>query len=142
MHMSPLVCGVAAVLLSFPALAACPGDPSCDIGKPVVVYPPAPLIFAVPPMGYVLDPSDARPDLYIVNQGPVYDGPNVVWFAAPTYSEGGYAYAKPYPYVHSYWRRYAHRSRRYGVDRPVGYPPFGAYRYVPAASARVIEITP
>jgi len=142
------LCGGFAALVSSAAYAACPGDPGCPRAtEPVVVYPPAPVIFSVPLTGYVLDPSDARPDLYIVNQGPVYDGPNITWFAAPTYSEGGYAFARPYPYIHShFWKPYAQRPEglRYRpyVNRPFGFPPFAAYRYVPPPSARIIEIAP
>ena len=130
------------------AFAACgPGEDCVDATasvRPVVVYGAPPRLFGAPPLGYVLDPSDTRRDLYVVNQGPVYDGPDILTFARPTYSESGYAYQRPYPYVHFYtfghgqhlyramrWRHpLAHRSLKY---------PY-AYRYRPAASARVIDI--
>jgi hypothetical protein len=129
---------VALVGSSAAALAGCPGG-SCD--QPVVVYPPAPGIVA--PAGYVLDPSDARRDFYIVNQGPVYDGPDITWFPAPTYSEGGYAIARPYPYIHPhYGRRYRRRwSDRSNTERS-GDPAFDAYGRDTAPSARIIEIAP
>ena len=143
------------VVFSSAAFAACPGGSNCDQAtqptEPVVVYPLPPRILSIPPTGYVLDPADARPDLYIVNQGPVFDGPDVTWFAAPTYSEGGYAFDHPYPYVYpydrhlrSYDRDGSAQRRRYSAygDRPFGYPPFGAYRYVAPPNARIIEIAP
>src|SRR5262249_46218874 len=102
-----------------------------------------PVYFGAPPAGYALDPSDARPDLYFVNQGPVYGGPNKVLFAEPTYSESGFAYAAPYPYVHfyTYGRGYrAFRAHRHYGAKALNYPPYVTFRYRPAASARVIEV--
>ena len=123
---------------------------------PTVIYGTPPVPIVVPPTGYVLDPSDARKPIYVVNQGPVYSGPNIYavplytgavgLYAVPTYSEGGYAYAQPYPYVKSYWahwrwrRPYAHRRYWDPSYRPYGYPPYGAYRYRPAPGARVIQV--
>ena len=73
---------------------------------PHVIYAQPNTVIVVPPVGYVYDPSDARRQMYIVNQGPVYDGPGFS-LARPTYSEGGYAHAypNPYPYVPSYYSR-------------------------------------
>jgi len=129
------------------------------------VYIQAQTYIVVPPPAYVLDPSDARPPIYIVNQGPTYTGPGITTFARPTYSEGGYAYAQPYPYVGRYHRgSYRHYSvdaprpyvpswRRSYLDRgphwasrPTwggpAYRPRDAYRYRPAPNARVIEVAP
>jgi hypothetical protein len=103
---------VAGVVWSAAALAGCPSG-ACD--QPVIIYPSAPGIYPLPPTGYVLAPSDPRLDFYIVNQGPVYDGPNITWFPAPTYSEGGYAIARPYPYIHTHYRSRYWRRR---FDRP------------------------
>ena len=99
---------LAAIVSSTAALAGCPGD--CQ--PPVFVYPSGPGIYPVPPSGY-LDPFAARRDFYIVNQGPMYDGPAIM--RVPTYAEGGYAIAQPYPHIH------AHSGSRYGhpwFDRP------------------------
>jgi hypothetical protein len=139
--------GLSVLLLSAmtsAVFAACPVGADCD--QPVVVRATAPVYFDAPPAGYALDPSDARPDLYLVNQGPVYDGPNVLIFAQPTYSESGFAYASPYPYVHFYTYgrgRHAYRAwsahHRYGA-KALNYPPYATFRYQPASSARVIEV--
>jgi hypothetical protein len=122
------------------AAADCPGGCAAPAG-PAIVYGPAPAVVDVPPVGYVLDPSDARKPIYVVNQGPVYSGPLIVTYAVPTYSEGGYAYGTPYPYVRTYgaynWTYdqrffYAPHRHRYGAR--------GAYAYRPAPSARIIHI--
>src|SRR5512139_2763942 len=84
---------VAALSVSSPAAFAQAG---CCAEGPTVVYGIPPLPVVVPPTGYVLDPSDARKPIYVVNQGPVYSGPGI--YAVPTFSEGGYAYTTPYPY--------------------------------------------
>jgi hypothetical protein len=131
--------------------------PVAVVAPPVAVIAPPP-VAVVPPTGYVLDPSDARKPIYVVNQGPVLAGPHVYavplytapgLLAVPTYSEGGYAYA--YPYVKSYWsdwwsrppRRPYFRSSRdvppYGIGPP---GPYEAYRYRPAPRARVIRVPP
>jgi hypothetical protein len=107
----------------------------------------------------ILDPSDARPPVYIVNQGPWYGhrgfGPYGYYgwdwgwaYAVPTYSEGGYAYVGAYPYRGDGF--YGYRS--YGSAGPeqvngrtvyqLGYRPYSSYDYRPAPSARVIEIAP
>ena len=102
-----------------------------------------------PPVGYVLDPADALPSIYLANQGPVFSGPDV--YALPTFSEGVYADVIPYPYIGhgyyrtpyypyypSYWAPYAsYRSRSY-LPRP--YRVVGAYAYRPAPSARIITV--
>jgi hypothetical protein len=119
---------------------------------PKVVYalPPAP--FVVPPTGYVLNPSDAARPFYVVNQGPV--GFGIVPYARPTYSEGGYAFADAYPYAYPYIQsygygtRYGYRAFRppapayYGdvFARPYGAPPYTAYRYRTAPSAKIIHV--
>jgi hypothetical protein len=129
---------VAVVVSSAAALAGCPGG-GCD--QPIV-YPPAPAIFTVPPAGFVVAPPDPRRDFYIVNQGPVYDGPDITWFPAPTYSEGGYAIARPYPYIHRhYWSRYRLPwSDRPYAERSSGDPAFDAYKRGTAARARIIQV--
>jgi hypothetical protein len=140
---------VVACLVTATTAFACGSGEDCvdttSAVRPVVVYAAPPVLFGAPPLGYVLDPSDARLDLYIVNQGPVYDGPNIVTFPPPTYSESGYAYERPYPYVHFYTLGHGHhgyrgiRWRHPFADRSRGYPRYG-YAYRPAASARVIDI--
>jgi hypothetical protein len=136
------VAGVSAVLAA--TLVPAAAQDCCT--PPVVVYGVPPVPVAVPPTGYLLDPSDARRPIYVVNQGPVYSGPGI--YAVPTYSEGGYAYATPYPYVRSYWegwpRPYVRPSHhwRNPAYRPYGAAPYGAYQYRPAPSARVIQVPP
>jgi hypothetical protein len=128
------------------------GDPSA----PEIVYGTAPVVIAVPPTGYLLDPSDMRKPIYMVNQGPDYSGPGIYYsgpgiYAVQTYSEGGYAYVEPYPYIWSYGhgpysifraaRPHGYRNYREG-RRPYGYLPYDAYRYQPAPSARIIQVPP
>ena len=139
------------VVTASAACAACPAGGRCDDTTssvaPVLVHAEAPVLLGAPPIGYALDPSDARTDLYFVNQGPVHDGPNIVRFGQPTYSESGFAYAMPYPYVHFYTGAYgqtyyrARRQRFYGYRSPA-HAVYDAYRYRPAASARVIDVAP
>ena len=103
---------------------------ACHGGHVRVVYPP---------VGYVLDPSDARPPIYIVNQGPVFSGPDV--YALPTYSEGLYADLIPYPYIgHGNYRTPYYPTYGYGWHRPRPYRVVGAYAYRPAPSARIITV--
>jgi hypothetical protein len=128
------------------AFAACgPGEDCADTtasDRPVVVYAAPPRLLGAPPLGYVLDPSDTRRDLYVVNQGPIYDGPGILTFARPTYSESGYAYQRPYPYVHFYTSGHGQRFyRAMRLRHPLAYRSLKyPYRYRPAASARVIDI--
>jgi len=134
--------------------AARAGSDECCAGAPFpkVVYalPPAP--FVVPPTGYVLDPSDAVRPFYVVN--PVrHAGFGAVPYARPTYSEGGYAFADAYPYdypyvvSYGYGMRYGYRAWPVGpalrgdlFARPYGAPPYTAYRYRVAPSARIIHL--
>jgi hypothetical protein len=128
----------------------CPGAP--PFPKVVYALPPAP--FVVPPTGYALDPSDAARPFYVVKQGPFVPGLGAVPLARPTYSEGGYAFADAYPYDYPYvvshgfglrYRYHAFRSAPRAFDgdpfaRPVGAPPYTAYRYRTAPSARIIQL--
>ncbi len=122
---------------------------------PQVVYASPPAFFVVPPTGYVLNPSDAVRPFYVVTQVPYATGFGIVPLARPTYSEGGYAYADSYPYaapyIHSYGFgvRTGYRAWRAGpvrsyfgdaFDRRAGAPPYTAYRYRTAPSARIIQI--
>lgn len=156
-----LAAGAAALAMSASPAAA---GGECCWGGPTVIYAAPPVTIVVPPTGYVLDPSDARRPVYVVDQGPLYGAPPIISFGVPTYSEGGYAYPFDYPYVRSYygdrwftaprrlgWRHHAYRGRRI-LDRPrvvrAGYgygnfaPPYDAYDYRPAPSARVIQVPP
>ena len=148
-------CAAAMSFMASPALAECCWPP------PIVVHA-APPVIVMPPTGYVLDPSDAYPPLFVVNQGPTLFEPFIVDPAVPTYSEGGYAFRSDYPYVRSYYgdrwfaapppRRYGWRQRdgRRLLDRPrvvrggTGYghvsPPYDAYAYRPSHGARVIRV--
>jgi hypothetical protein len=145
------------VATAMSALAAHAGSDGCCSGAPPfpkVVYalPPAP--FVIPPTGYALDPSDAVRPFYVVNQGPYAPGFGAATYARPTYSEGGYAFADAYPYdypyvvSHGFGMRYGYRAFRsdprpfHGEPfvRPFGAPPYTAYRYRTAPSARIIHL--
>lgn len=139
-HRLPVIAIGAALAAAAAMPAAAQGYGCCG---PVAAYGVPAVPLAYPPTGYVLNPSDARAPIYLVNQGPVYRGPGI--FAVPTYSEGGYAFT-PYPYVSGGYgyRRWGH-GPRYGryVDpsfRPYGAPPYGAYFYRPPPGARVIDV--
>jgi len=70
-------------------------------------------------IGYRLTPADARPDLTIVKQGPIYEGPGIFVYARPIVVESGYALARRYPYVrfhtlgrsHQYYEAWRHHAR-------------------------------
>jgi hypothetical protein len=144
-----------AVLAATAMTAAHAGSDGCCAAPPFpkVVYASPPAAFVVPPTGYVLNPSDAAKPFYVVNQGPQVVAFGVVPYARPTYSEGGYAFADAYPgdypYIHSYGfgLRYGYRAFRpayYGdaFARPAGAPPYTAYRYRAAPSAKIIHLPP
>jgi hypothetical protein len=135
---------VAFALADFTITAAQSADAPSGV---TIVYGVPPVEPLLPPVGYTLDPSDARRPIYVVNQGPVYSGPGIITFATPTYSEGGYAYALPYPYVRGYggygWYDapgYRGWPRRHGYGRSVIRPYAAAYRYRSAPNARVINL--
>jgi hypothetical protein len=89
----------------------------------------------------LLDPSDARPPVYIVNQGGLRFG--VPYFAVPTYSEGGYAYVGAYPYGAGYYYGHYRPYRALGdAVYQLGYRPYSSYGYHVPPSARVIQIAP
>ena len=139
-------------------------DPCCGEGLPKVVYalPPAP--FVIPPTGYALDPSDAVKPVYPVGPRPYVAGYGAAPYARPTYSEGGYAYADSYPYSDDPYgdgqgRGAALASGPPGYAapaydppgpgyyqglyvRPAGVPPYTAYRYRVAPSAKIIHLLP
>ncbi len=141
-------------------------DECCGEGPPLprVIYalPPTPSV--IPPTGYVLDPSDAAKPVYPVNPRPYVMGFGAVPYARPTYSEGGYAYADSYPYSddpygagQGYGGGLASGAPGYaapGYDppgpgyyqglyvRPAGVPPYTAYRYRVAPSAKIIHLLP
>ena len=133
-------CALALAMVSSlaPSALACDGATCNDAGNdtgpgaPSVVYASPPLL-PRPIVGYWLDPSDWRPDLYVVNEGPYYTGPNIIAVPRMTYSESGFAIARPFPYVrfYNYPRGYQgfaapHPYARYSRNRP--------------GHARVIEI--
>jgi hypothetical protein len=111
----------------------------------------------------VLDPSDAARPVYPVNPYLAGYGP----FARPTYSEGGYAYPDSYPYTDDPYGYGAYGPPAYGpygpppygpsapgydppgpgyylglYVRPRGAPPYTAYRYRAAPSAKIIHLQP
>jgi hypothetical protein len=149
-HQFGLFCAIAIAAFSVTSVARA----ADAVVEPTIVYGVPPVAVDLPPVGYVLDPSDARRPIYVVNQGPTYSGPGIVTYAVPTYSEGGYAYALPYPYVRTYggwydYGRWHHRIYRpYGasLDAPYVYRPSvirpyaAAYRYRVAPNARVIQL--
>jgi hypothetical protein len=124
---------------------------------PKVVYALPPTPFVVPPTGYVLDPSDAARPFYPVTASPYAAGFGAVPYARPTYSEGGYAYADSYPYTNDPYGQgnaTGAGSAASGYDppgpgfyqglsvRPAGAPPYTAYRYRVAPSAKIIHLEP
>jgi hypothetical protein len=142
-----------ALALTSAAVADC-----CD--TPTIVYGAGPAVVTLPPTGYVLDPSDARRPVYIVNQGPEH-GAWIGAIAQPTYSEGGYAYIdecpvdvvpapRHYPYVRSLDGGRRFDAPRHGFRQPHARPfadaawggPAAAYRYRPAPDARIINVPP
>jgi hypothetical protein len=155
-----LAAGAALLALNFAPAALSPAIAADQ--APVVIYGAAPAVVALPPVGYVLDPSDARRPVHVVNQGPMH-GAWVGAIAQPTYSEGGYIYlddcpepyvarraSRSYPYVRSY-----HGGRVFTAPRAAGRQYHGrrfgeaavgglaaAYRYRPAPSARIIHVEP
>jgi hypothetical protein len=88
---------VVAVVTASPAFASC-GPHDKVVG---LCAAPAPC-FAAPHAGCGFGPIDSRLDHYIVNQGPVYEGPNVFTSAPPVYFESGFADQMPYPSVQFY----------------------------------------
>ena len=151
---------VLAGAVSGAVMAICAGPvaagPDGRCGKappfPKVVYALPPVPFVIPPTGYVLDPSDAAKPVY-----PVAPGFGAVPYARPTYSEAGYAYADSYPYTddpYGYGRYGAGPAGPPAYDppgpgyygaldiRPAGAPPYTAYRYRIAPSAKIIHLLP
>jgi hypothetical protein len=147
------------------AVGAAGADECCRL--PRVVYGLAPTPTVIPPTGYVLDPSDAAKPVYPVDPYFAGFGP----FARPTYSEGGYAYADSYPYTDDPYgyASLAYGPPAYGpywppgcgssgpapnydppgpgyyqglYVRPAGAPPYTAYRYRVAPSAKIIHLQP
>jgi hypothetical protein len=130
-------------------------DECCGEGLPRVVYalPPTPSV--IPPTGYVLDPSDAAKPVYPVDPRAYVMGFGAVPYARPTYSEGGYAYADSYPYSddpYGYGQGNGLAAPAYDPPgpgyyqglyvRPAGVPPYTAYRYRVAPSAKIIHLLP
>jgi hypothetical protein len=159
--MRRLCLAAAAAAIAFAASPAAAGG--CCWDAPTIVYGAPPVDVVVPPTGYLLDPSDSYRPVYWVDRPSLYYGPHGFALGVPTHSEGGYAFPfEAYPYVRSYYgdrwftapRRSGWRSSGvYGrrvLDRPrivragVGNghfaPPYDAYRYRVAPSARVIHV--
>jgi hypothetical protein len=96
-------------------------DGCCDAPAPIprVVYALPPTPTAILPTGYVLDPSDAMKPAYGYGYG----------YGPPAY--GPPAYDPPGP---GYYRGL--------YVRPAGAPPYTAYRYRVAPSAKIIHLRP
>jgi len=149
-------------------ITAAASDECCGNAPPLprVVYALPPTPFVIPPTGYVLDPSDAAKPVYPVDPRPYVGGFGAAPYARPTYSEGGYAYADSYPYSddpYGYGQGYGY-GQCYGAGlpgyaapaydppgpgyyqglyvRPAGVPPYTAYRYRVAPSAKIIHLPP
>ena len=138
-----------AVMAMSAGVMAAGSDPCCGEGPslPRVIYALPPTPFVVPPTGYVLDPSDAAKPVYPVDPRPYVGGFGAAPYARPTYSEGGYAYADSYPYSddpYGYGQGYGAglASGPLGYVRPAGVPPYTAYRYRVAPSAKIIHLLP
>jgi hypothetical protein len=155
---------MAAIMAMSAGVTVAGPDACCGEGLPRVVYalPPTPTV--IPPTGYVLDPSDAAKPVYPVSPRPYVAGYGAAPYGRPTYSEGGYAYADSYPYSDD---PYGYgQGRGAGLDseppgyaapaydppgpgyyqglyvRPAGVPPYTAYRYRVAPSAKIIHLLP
>jgi hypothetical protein len=146
-----------AVVATSVGLAA--AEECCDRAPPFpkVVYALRPTPFVIPPTGYVLDPSDAAKPFYPVTASPYGSGFGAVPYARRTYSEGGYAYADSYPYTDDPYGHGAASGGGAGTSgydppgpgyyeglftRPAGAPPYTAYRYRVAPSAKIIHLEP
>jgi len=116
---------MAGVIATFAVAAAGVAAQAADAPPgPTIVYGTPPVEPLLPPVGYVLDPSDARRPIYVVNQGPVYSGPSIITY--PGYFEA-LAWPRFYPYVSAdygypwyanpYYRR-AHHGHYYSHYRP------------------------
>jgi hypothetical protein len=153
-----LAAGIAVFALSVPGASAGGwGCGSCNSGFGYsafsygYAYPSAQILYAQPVYTYaqptyvvrqnyylpsyprILDPADARPPLYVVNQGPSFHGPGITTLARRTYSEGGYAYGNDYPYMgddsYGYGPGYGAGAYSYGYGAPglYGRPSFRSY---------------
>jgi hypothetical protein len=110
-------------------IGAAGSDECCGQPLPRVVYALPPIPTAIPPTGYVLNPSDAAKPVYPV--APYFAGFGS--FARPTYSEGGYAYADSYPYTDD---PYGYRSQGYWP------PAYGPQAYGPSPYGGAAPILP
>jgi hypothetical protein len=119
------LCVLAAGSAMAPTIGGAGADECCGRPLPKVVYGLPPVPMAIPPTGYVLDPSDAARPVYPVDPYATGAAP----FARPTYSEGGYAYADSYPYTDD---PYGYGSQGYG---PPAYGPYGPQAYGPYGSS-------
>jgi hypothetical protein len=148
-----------------PMIGTAGSQECCGRILPKVVYGLPPIPTVIPPTGYLLDPSDAARPVYPVDPYATGAAP----FARPTYSEGGYAYADSYPYSDDPYGYGAYGAPAYGpyglraygpsgpapnydppgpgyyrglYTRPWGAPPYTAYRYRVAPSAKIIHLQP
>lgn len=151
---------VGAVLAMAAGITVAGSDQCCAEGLPRVVYALPPTPYVIPPTGYVLDPSDAARPVYPVDPRPYVSAYGAVPYARPTYSEGDYAYADSYPYSDDpYGYGQGHGAGLPGNSapaydppgpgfyqglyvRPAGVPPYTAYRYRVAPSAKIIHLRP
>jgi hypothetical protein len=155
-----------AVMAMSAGITVAGSDECCGNARPLpkVVYALPPTPFVIPPTGYVLDPSDAAKPVYPVDPRPYVSGFGATPYARPTYSEGGYAYADSYPYSddpYGYGQGYGaglasglpgYAAPAYDPPgpgyyqslyvRPAGVPPYTAYRYRVAPSAKIIHLPP
>lgn len=97
-HLLRMTAAAAAVSISAVSIAA--AGEWAGWGSPNVIYAQPNTVIIVPPVGYV--PPSYR-QMFIVNQGPVYDGPAIM-LPRPGYLPGGYddGPQPAYPFVRSY----------------------------------------
>jgi hypothetical protein len=160
-----LSAGAAMALTIGPAGA----DDCCRQTLPRVVYGLPPIPTVIPPTGYVLNPSDAARPVYPVDPyltgsarfaRPTYSEGGYAYADSYPYTDDPYGYASqgygPPAYGSVAYGALAHggwgAAPNYDPPgpgyyrglyvRPAGAPPYTAYRYRPAPSAKIIHLVP
>jgi hypothetical protein len=157
---------VAAIAVAATAAAAADADVKVVYGVPPVTVLTPPTGYLLDPSDQV-NPVYVVNQGPVLSGPGIYSYTNVLYYpsqARRTYSEGGYAYTDPpyypwsalygYPYAYPYDYPYVTGGLPCAADvecspahfyrhlarRPYGYAPYTAYRYRPAAGARVIQV--
>jgi hypothetical protein len=153
-------------------IGAAGSDECCKQALPRVVYALPPIPTTIPPTGYVLNPSDAAKPVYPVNSyfagygsfaRPTYSEGGYAYADSYPYTDDPYGYAGqgywPPAYGPQAYGPQAYGPAAYGgaapnydppgpgyyrslYVRPAGAPPYTAYRYRVAPSAKIIHLQP